>query len=252
MPSTLREWFAFFAPPICPFCRKDEVEAERGACPECEAALQWLEPPWCDACGLPLDAGDALSGDPGEDEDALCADCLAMPLPLRRARAAVVYGPLVQKAVARMKYGRDDALATALADTLLHLVPEYVDPLAYDWVTGIPLHRDRLRWRGFNQALLLARPLGRRFRIPWSPDLVVRGRATAVQAGLDRTERLRNLADAFVVPRPERVQGRTILLVDDVMTTGMTLAACAQALRDAGAAAVDAVTLARTLAGRGP
>lgn len=147
-------------------------------------------------------------------------------------------------ALHRLKYGRDVSLAPALASVLTtraHNTSEY------DCVLPVPLHRTRLRWRGFNQSLLLARGLcgGRRGRLaPWP---LARRRATPPQVGLGETERRRNVRDAFVVVRPDSIRGATVLLVDDVMTTGATVDECARVLRRAGARHVDVLVLLRAL-----
>jgi ComF family protein len=122
-------------------------------------------------------------------------------------------------------------------------------PLAsdHDLIIPIPLHRERLRWRGFNQALPLARAIGRASQCPVDPFVLARHRSTPPQVGLGADDRRRNVRGAFAVRHRERIRGRTVLLVDDVMTTGATAHECARVLRAAGARAVDAVVLARAL-----
>jgi ComF family protein len=117
----------------------------------------------------------------------------------------------------------------------------------HDLVVPVPLHRDRLRWRGFNHSCLLAAPLARRLSLPLAPTVVCRKRATQPQVSLPETRRLSNVRGAFGVPDHRRVAGRRILLVDDVYTTGATVAACATALDRAGAAVIDVLTLARAV-----
>ncbi|MCX8073529.1 MAG: phosphoribosyltransferase family protein [Candidatus Binatia bacterium] len=146
-------------------------------------------------------------------------------------------------AIARFKYGRVVALAATLGELLLHSSP--INPSQYDWVIPVPLTRDRLRWRGFNQALLLARFLAPANQI--GPDVLERWKATAAQAELNRRDRQENVRDAFRV-RPSwatKIRGASVLLIDDVMTTGATVHECSAALRRAGAENVDVVVLAR-------
>ncbi|MGE3498236.1 MAG: ComF family protein [Candidatus Binatia bacterium] len=122
-------------------------------------------------------------------------------------------------------------------------------PMAIDHelIVPVPLHRDRLRWRGFNQSAVLARAVGRAAHRPVDVMALARTRATVPQVGLDIADRQRNVRGAFSVRRPRAVQDRTVLLVDDVMTTGATADACARALHRAGASRVDVLLLARAI-----
>lgn len=239
----LADALSFFFPAICPLCEYP-ADTEWGVCLDCETAMPWFEPPWCARCGRPLDAGGS--------SEAVCTDCAASPPVFRRAFSVLPYEPAVQKAVTRLKYGRDATLAPALATLFHRIVPAPVLPFEYDWVTAVPLHPKRLRWRGFNQALLLAESLATTYGLPLGRTLIARTIHTRTQASLDRDGRLANLARAFTVPRPKAVRAKHVLLIDDVMTTGMTLQACSAALLDAGAAAVDCLTIARALPNRGP
>jgi ComF family protein len=145
--------------------------------------------------------------------------------------------------VRALKYHRRRVVAEALG----HLLAERY-PFAPDAVlVPVPLHRGRLRERGFNQALLMAHVLGRRRRLPVLPAALVRIRATCGQTGLGAPERRTNLAGAFRVAQASRLRDRTVVLIDDVLTTGATADACAAALLLAGAARVDVYT-----AGRAP
>ncbi len=137
-------------------------------------------------------------------------------------------------------------LARYLGNLLADLCP-YAEH--HELILPVPLHASRLRRRGFNQALLLARPLARRRHLPTPHSLLVRSRRTRPQVGLSEKVRRRNMAGAFTVTEPRRVRNRAILLVDDVYTTGATLEECAATLRRAGAKRVDALVLLRARAG---
>lgn len=135
-------------------------------------------------------------------------------------------------------------MAKILAAFLTERIPL---PLDQDVIVPIPLHRDRLRWRGFNQALPLAHALGRAGTVPVDPFVLARCRPTPPQVGLGAGDRRQNVRGAFVVRDRERARDRSVLLVDDVMTTGATAHECARILRAAGARHVDVVVLARAL-----
>jgi ComF family protein len=149
-------------------------------------------------------------------------------------------GPL-QQLVSLFKYGKIETLAQPLGRFLVSALPP---DLRADCVVAMPMHW-RKKWeRGFNQAELLARPVAKRLGIRLASNLQ-RARYTRSQAGLSERERRDNLRHSFVVRRPEDISGKRVLLVDDVYTTGSTLRAAARALKEAGAARIDALTLAR-------
>jgi ComF family protein len=220
---------------------------------------RWLQllvdavfPADCEACGRPL---------PVPHECALCTDCrgamvappdplcerCGAPLPARPGRCPALYLPSatglnpLAAAVQAFKYRRRRHLAEPLGALLAERYPFGADAL----LVPVPLHLARLRARGFDQALLLARALGRRRCLEVAPRLLVRSRATEVQAGLPAPERRRNLREAFALRPGATVPRRRIVLVDDVLTTGATADACARLLRATGAPRVDVYTLGR-------
>jgi len=233
----------FLYPPRCAACGVGlPLDARHRVCAPCLGTIEPLRLPLCRICGAPLGAA-------GDDER--CGHCQAAPPAFNSARAITRYraGGDGTSAVAtllrRHKYGLDQSLGRALAE-YLDAAPA-LDAEAYDVVIPVPLHRSRLRWRGFNQAALLAAALARRLDCPLDVATLARVRATASQTSRDRAQRTRNVRDAFGVRRPARVAGRRILLVDDVMTTGATADECARVLRAAGARRIDVLTLARVL-----
>ncbi len=155
----------------------------------------------------------------------------------------------VRQAIHRLKYHRDVALADVLAAQLLALVQALAWPITL--VVAVPLGQQRLRTRGYNQAALLAFPLALGLGVPWARRALARVRETRSQVGLSASERRENVAGAFRAAPDARLRGATVLLVDDVMTTGATLDAAARALLAGGAAEVYAVTVARAVLRRG-
>ncbi|GAB3338396.1 ComF family protein [Marilutibacter aestuarii] len=206
-----------------------------GLCPDCAGAMPWSRHA-CPGCALPLPDGEA---------GVACGQCQRQPPPLHACHASFVYGFPLDRLLPGAKFHGDLAASRALGEWMAarmwrHL-PDDAWPQA---LVPVPLHRTRLRQRGYDQALELARPLARRLRLPLRDDLLTRVRDTAPQSRLDAAERRRNLRHAFAVRDDVRVPGH-VVLVDDVMTTGTTLHAAARALRRAGVGRVDAWVCAR-------
>jgi ComF family protein len=215
----------------------------RRVCQDCLSAIDRLHEPLCTVCGIPIDAS--------RNESRCGQGCNASPPAFTQARAISRYraddeerAP-IPSIIRRHKYGRDQSLTHALAECLGEPMP--LEENDYDLVIPVPLHRARLRWRGFNQAALIGGSIARRIGRPLDAKNLIRTRATSSQTAKDRQERRRNVRDAFQVRRPEGIASRRILLVDDVMTTGSTVDECARALLAAGARRVDVLTLARVL-----
>jgi ComF family protein len=225
----------FLFPPRCPACAR---RSERIAfCAACTNAIEPAASPLCPTCGESFN---------GSGPDHLCSRCLVRAPHFTRARACAIYrrdrsSPLID-VLHRFKYGRDISLAPVLGALLVDHCPLTLD---HDLVVPVPLDLERLRWRGFNQAVALARVLSARRRLPLHPMALRRRRGTRPQVGLNERDRRHNIAGAFAVRDPAVVRGRTILLLDDVMTTGATVDECAKTLRRAGARRVDVVVLAR-------
>jgi len=217
-------------PSQCAVCRAWPAQRVCDAC-----AARFAQPrARCETCALPLASGTRR-----------CGTCLRHPPALAACVAAVDYDYPWAGLLAEFKFQGDPGWAATLA-TLLRSTP-WAEPLleAAHLVLPVPLSRQRLRERGFNQSLLLARHLAPR---KTDPGLLLRLRDTAAQSGLSRAQRLRNLQGVFAVEplRSAQVLDRHIVLVDDVMTTGATLDAAAMALRHAGAQHVAALVVART------
>ena len=178
------------------------------------------------------------------DADALCGACMKEPPAFDWARAAVSYESLGRDLIIRMKHGGAGASIPAFVTMMARLVP---DTMQADIVVPVPLHRWRLLKRRFNQSQLLAKGLARKLEISSDPFLLERARATASQGTLDRKERRKNVRGAFRVPAKQagQLEGKRVLLVDDVLTTGATASECAKALKKAGAAEVGVVAFAR-------
>ena len=175
----------------------------------------------------------------------VCEDCATHPPPCERTCSALDYKDDVEEMVKDFKYNRASWLAEDFADLLEGVVRSQLDAPDVDAIFPVPLHPNRQRKRGYNQAALLARSLARRLGRRCDEKSLARIRDTPKQSLLSGAERRKNLKDAFAAIRPSFIRGRTLLLVDDVTTTGSTLAAAAEPLRAAGAARIWCATLAR-------
>jgi ComF family protein len=223
----------FALPPRCPGCGTVVGEVH-DFCPECWTSLQFLGSSGCSTCGLPLEATDA-----GQ-----CAVCLAQPPRIARTRSAVAYDEVPRQLAIRLKYGRKVALARTMARFMAPLVEQDEGQRLF---VPVPLHRWRLWNRGFNQSALIARELSRRLGIASNPTALVRWRTAPPLKGMNVSQRQRAVNGAFKVANPSAVAGKTIILVDDVLTSGSTAEACARALARAGAQRIELVTWARVI-----
>ena len=227
-------------PPRCLAC--GTAVGEPGTlCPDCWAEITFLGAPWCRVCGTPFDEG--LAGRP--DDELICADCLHDPPPYDRARAVVLYDDAARGPILALKHADRTDTAPAFARWMLRAGGDLVREA--DLIVPVPLHLRRLIKRRYNQSALLARRLGRLSGKPVAVAALKRTRATPSQGGLGRGARKRNVKGAFAVVRPEMVRGKRVLLIDDVLTTGATVAECARVLKGAGARAVDILTVARVM-----
>ncbi len=199
--------------------------------------IHFIDGPVCDGCGAPFEFD--------QGPEARCAACMAKPRAFDAARAACLYDEVSREPILKLKHADRLDLAPMLARWLSRSARELLAEA--DALAPVPLHPFRLLRRRYNQAAELARPLSQLSGVPYLPDAVVRRRQTESQAGKSGGGRRRNVAGAFFVPPSRRalVEGKRILLIDDVMTTGATLEGCARALKSAGAARVDAAVIAR-------
>jgi ComF family protein len=206
--------------------------------------IAFLEDPVCDGCGAGFEA------DGGAFAARRCAACTAQPYAFARARAACVYDEASRGLILKFKHGDHQPFAPLFA----RWVGRAAGPLLEeaDAVAPVPLHPYRLLARRFNQAAEIARPLARDAGLDFLPDALVRRAHTGSQGGKSARGRRLNVKKAFAVSEAgrRRIKGRRILLVDDVLTTGATAEACARALVEAGARAVDLAVVARVRGAR--
>jgi len=229
----------FPLPPQCPCCETFLEEGENGFCPDCLAGIRWIEPPFCSICGTPF-----VSKEAGTHA---CPSCLTRKRYFTMARALGCYEGSLQKIIHRWKYQGKASVTPYLGEWITERFYRYWNPRVLDLLVPVPLHPKRLRERGFNQALLLARALSRRTEIPCQGRILQKKRPTPPQVQLDGGERERGVKGAFHIADREGVEGKTILLIDDVYTTGATVNECSKVLIRGGAKRVDVLTLAHTM-----
>ena len=213
-------------PPRCGGC----LSVGAWLCDGCRGRIRRLQEPLCRRCGAEVESARPDCG------------CRRRLPSLARLRSAVAYDGPIENAIQRFKYRGWRRLASPLALLLVERL--VVEGLAASWAVAVPLHAERLRARGFNQSELLAADLRARMFLDAPPGQLVRARATPPQVGHDRLWRRNNVRGAFVWQGPD-LAGRSILIVDDVATTGATLEACAAALRAGGSGPVIGAAVAR-------
>lgn len=210
-------------------------------CLSCRSEIRVLAEPDCPCAG---------AGNPPDAQREACTFCRRLPRGFSSARAPFPYGGVVGTLVRNMKYRRGEAAGDAIARLMLAAMPDHFRALKeqarIDLVVPVPMHWWRRWTRGYNQAESIARALAGHLQLPCDATAVERHRRTPPQARRsDAAERLLNVDGAFRVVEPRALHGRNVLLVDDVMTTGATVASCAAVLREAGAASIHIATAAR-------
>jgi len=222
----------FALPPRCPGC--GIITADLHAfCADCWRQVHFLGDSGCETCGLPLEGTEA-----GQ-----CGACLAQPPRIERTRAAVAYDDLTRGLAIRLKYGRKVALARTMSR---YMAPLIEGEGGEQIIVPVPLHRTRLWGRGFNQAAMIGRELARRTGVAEAPFALRRVKRTPSLRGLSGNQRRRAVSGAFKADRAQ-IEGKTVILVDDVLTTGSTAEGCARALKRAGAARVELISWARVM-----
>ena len=232
-----------------PLSIRDQAEISLSAClcPDCLAELTPVESPLCTCCGIPFKSR--------QGQDHYCGACIAAGKNFGIARAPLVYDRITTEVIHCFKYRGKIQLARPLSELLLLAFLIFWDRDGIDVILPVPLHPNRIRMRGFNQAYLLILNwpgLAARYSYDLSHirierNVLVRTVPTAPQSALDRTQRARNIKNAFDLDRQEVIAGKRILLIDDVYTTGATVNECGRLLLKRGAQKVDVLTLARAV-----
>jgi len=224
-------------PRRCVFCDSARIEPNSFICSDCIESIRVISRPFCSQCGLPI-PGLALQ------PDGVCGRCLSSPPPYTRARYGVYYEGPLREALIRFKYYAALNLGNTLSNVLTAAFLGHYDTTEFDMIIPVPVHRKRLFQRGFNQTAILATKLSSKVKLPLHRRLLIKVKDTVPQARLPRAERVKNLRRSFGILDPSNVQEKRVLLVDDVATTGSTIAEATKTLLKAGASRVDALVLA--------
>jgi ComF family protein len=213
---------------------------DAGLCSVCWSHVPFITKPYCNCCGFPFEFD--------IEEEALCALCIYIHPSFKTARSVFSYQSESKDLILKFKHTDSISSAPVFAKWMTRLCEEFKDPLC----VPVPLHWTRLFMRTYNQAALLAREIAKQKGWTYAPTCLIRKHRTPIQGYLSKKERLKNVSRAFIVPqgKKDQIKNQTILLIDDVFTTGATLNECSKVLLKAGAKQVHALTLGRVSKGQ--
>ncbi len=238
MKTILRGLADILFPPTCVVCEKIlEEDLHFSFCPACFSEIRFINSPLCPRCGLPYFTE--------TESDHPCGDCLSRKQYFTSVRSLGIYETSLLKAIQRFKYQGSLHTGESLGSLMAAFSYPAFDVTEYDVLMPVPLHLRRLRERGFNQSLILARAMAHKFSGALDFMALRRTIGTAPQTGLKKEDRAANVRGAFEIGDRHRIKGKKVLLIDDVYTTGSTARECARILLRGGARSVGVLTLAR-------
>ena len=235
--SVSRAVTAVLFPPVCSFCNAAGADSDSLLCPSCVQTIKWVEEPFCSHCGR-VAAGLVGHG------PIVCGACLAAPPAYGSARYGAYYEAELRKAIIRFKFYGALHQRRPLSHVLIQAFHRHFEGTAFDVIVPVPIHRSRLISRGFNQVVALTEQLSRETGITLDRTSLRKIKETAPQVGLTRAQRIENLRGSMAVVRPEALKGKTVLLVDDVATSGATIRETSKILKRAGASHIHCLVLA--------
>lgn len=235
----IRQIRDFLIPPLCPGCRT-VVMQDYNICQTCWPHIRFITDPLCQTCGMPFEF--IL------EQEVLCGTCIQKAPPYEKGRSVLAYNDLSKKLILPFKHGDATYLAQWMAHWSFRRYPSLFQDI--DYIVPVPLHWKRLAQRQYNQAALFARCLSKLTNVLHQPLSLKRAWHTDSQEGKNLEERRENVSTAFVVEPADAFKGKSVLLVDDVFTTGATIEACCQALRRSGVHRIHVLTFARVLRAR--
>ena len=229
----------------CKIC-KTPIRESKGysICEDCFKTIKLIEQPYCVKCGKPLIPTEFFI----QNREILCFDCKNKKYSFEFSRSTGVYDKVLKKCIHLFKYYGEKKLAKPLGKLMVdYLVKNDEFKKRIDLIIPVPLHKNDLRKRGFNQSILLGRVVGNYFSISVGEKVLIKKKLTPFQANLSKKEREKNILRAFLVEKPKEIKGKNILILDDVFTTGATVEECTKELMKARAKNIFVLTLARTV-----
>ena len=229
----------------CKICEKPIRESKGySICEDCFKTIELIEPPYCIKCGKPLISTDYFKSNRG----ILCSNCKRKKYSFEFSRSVGIYQKVLKECIHLFKYYGEKKLAKPLGKLMInYLLKNNEFKKKIDLIIPVPLHKNDLKKRGFNQSVLLGRVIGDYFSIPVEKRVLIKKKLTPFQVNLSKKEREKNIIKAFVVERPEEVKYKNILILDDIFTTGSTVEECAKELIKAQAKNIFVLTLARSV-----
>jgi len=222
-------------PPRCQICGESfNIFDRRILCEICYNSIKFNTPPFCKRCGKSCSY-----------EDRICESCRVKTCYFDASYSVCIYEGVIRECIHNFKYNGRFSLERFFKNLLIEFAEKYIDMCRYNWLIPVPLHRIRHRERTFNQSAILASYLSKRFNIPVLKNNLLRTRLGKPQVTLPKNKRLKDINNSFKIKRPLLIKDKSVLLIDDVFTTGATVNECSKILKKAGANLVEVLTLAR-------
>jgi len=229
----------------CRICEKPIRESKGySICEDCFKTIELIDKPYCVKCGKPFLISTDLFR---QDKEILCVDCKRKKYSFEFARSVGIYHGVLKECIHLFKYYGEKKLAEPFGELLIdYLVKDKEFKKKVDLIIPVPLHKNDLKERGFNQSVLLSRIIGNYFSIPVKEEVLIKKKLTSSQVNLSKKDRENNILRAFSIDKPEEIKGENILILDDIFTTGSTVEECAKELKKAKVNNIFILTLARS------
>ena len=233
--QSIESAITFLYPAQCKVCEELlGLESAPYICNSCWTDIEFIEPPWCEICGIP-------------NAENLCEVCATNPPRYGKLRTIAIYEKSIQHAIHLFKFEKRISLCKPLSQLIVDCIPEDINIIDYDYIIPVPIHKRRLRERGFNQSTMLLKGISKVVNLSVLDDVLIKQKNTSPQSSLDREARQTNIKGAFKLQDADKIRDKHILVFDDVFTTGATIREVVNVLWNADPREIDVLTLARTL-----